>query len=135
MMDNNAIAEKINSVVRIMGFTPSQVYFENTAFLLGWEISNTQFHLVYRPEGDTLLICLLETISPRSGLETVMIPVLRLWRQTAENVPELMKMRAMIRQTGANNVRLNRQKMVSFLLKQGARITNDDNEQWVELDR
>jgi len=134
-VNDAAVAEKFNAQMRTQGFIPTQVFFEETAFVLGWEISNDQFNVVYRPEGDTLLICSLESRKARSGLQTVLLSVLRLWQETAAYVPELVKLRAMIRQSGSENARQVRQKMVSFLQQKGANVMQVDDEQWLELSR
>lgn len=135
MTDVLSVSDKVNAIACAMGFTPTRVNFENTAFLLGWAISNTQFRLIYRVEGDTLIVCSLEACRPRSGLETTLLPLMQVWQHITARVPEVMKMQAMIRRSGPEASRQVRQKMVTFLQQQGACVRHDGDEQWVELPR
>ncbi|QLK63767.1 hypothetical protein GE278_23480 (plasmid) [Enterobacteriaceae bacterium Kacie_13] len=135
MITPESIAEKLNHSIREMGFFPQKTYYENTAFLLGWKISNQEFELVYRQEGNALLICSLLTNKPRAGLSTILLPVLRLWETIKPSISEIHCLKAMIGQTGGPEACELRQKMVVFLQNQGASVYVDDNDQWIEIKR
>ncbi|MRT05907.1 hypothetical protein [Ewingella americana] len=135
MTTSESIAEKLNNSFKELGFTPKKAYYDNTAFLLGWKISNQAFELVYRPEGNTLLICSLLAKQPRAGLSTILLPVLRLWETIKPSISEIHCLKAMIGRTGGPEACELRQKMVVFLQDQGASVYVDDNDQWIEIKR
>lgn len=135
MKTPDSIAKNLNQIFIQLGFSPVKAYYENSAFFLGWKIGNNLFELIYRLENDTLIICSLQGKTSRHGLENAMLPVMKLWQTVKENEPDIKQLKAMIRRTGGADSCAVRQKMVSYLQEQGARVFEDDNERWIELER
>ena len=135
MKSLDSVADKLNITLQGMGFNPEKVFYENSAFLLGWKIENKKFSIIYRLEKSSLLICSLESTEKREALETVMIPVLRLWGVINNKITAINSLKAMIRRSGDMKSCCTRQKMVEFLQSRGAHVFYDGNDQWIEMQR
>lgn len=111
------------------GLSPVPEYFLESDFLLGQRIDTPHFHLVYRQEGERLILCEFAACQS-NGLAVQAL--LTLLRRLIRSVPRVRYIDAMIL-NAPRDAELNqtRQRLTELMLAEGAKPVRLNDELWL----
>ncbi|KML17787.1 hypothetical protein VL10_24135 [Leclercia adecarboxylata] len=90
----------------------------------------------WRQHDDVLLVCHIQALPGRKGLESAVTSLVRLWREILDQVSEINEIRGMIGRYGSPEEQRRREKMLAIFLQQGGVISDDSSpDRWLVLRR
>lgn len=118
------------------GYVQSPAWFQQTAYRLGWEFSTELYTMSWRQQDNYLLVCHIQALSDRQGLESAVAALMRLWRELLSQVKDIDEIRGMIGRSGSVQMQQRRNKMQELLLRHGgALLESNAQESWLVLRR
>lgn len=125
--------DPVTHFLKSVGLQPEVAYFEKSDFVVGWRIRSNAFELVYRQEGNQLIIC--DFAANEGALDAsngAVIAVLQLIHRIERAVPQLRLVRGLFIETLSNpHVNKLRERLARVLEGQGAVWADFDGEQWL----
>ncbi|MCT4700514.1 hypothetical protein MUA02_01150 [Enterobacteriaceae bacterium H20N1] len=118
------------------GYVQSPAFFQQTGYRLGWEFSTQLYTMSWRQQDNCLLVCHIQALPGRQGLESAVTALIRLWRELLARVSEIDEIRGMIGRYGSPEARRRRNKMQTLLLRHGGvLLENNHEDSWLVFRR
>ncbi|WP_421253907.1 type III secretion protein [Aeromonas jandaei] len=111
------------------GLNPAPEYFLGSDFLLGQRIETAHFHLVYRQEGERLILC---DFAAREQDGQAVLALRKLLHRMITSVPRLRYLDALILPAPRDaQLHETRQRLRKLMLEEGAQQVQLEGELWL----
>ncbi|WP_240674618.1 secretion protein [Burkholderia stabilis] len=114
------------------GMHPEPAYFGQSSFRVGWRVRLNDLELVYRLDGDSMVVCDFAAVESANGVSDAVATFIRLIHRIERSGVPLRDVRGMLFET-ASNPSLNdlRRRLATVLEAQGAYWREIDGELWL----
>jgi hypothetical protein len=122
----------VTNYLKAQGMRPEPAYFGESSFRVGWRVSVNDLELVYRVDGDSLVICDFAAVAGTDGASDAVTTFIRLVHRIERDGVPLRDVRGMLFET-ASNPALNalRRRLAIVLEGQGAYWREIDGDWWL----
>ncbi len=130
-MSNDAL-DPVTLFLRSQGVEPRVACFESSDFVIGWRVRMTGFELVYRVEGDQLIVCDFQPTADDGGSNGAVMAFIRFVHRIERAVPQLACVRGMFFESLTNpELTAERQRLVRAYESLGAVWREIDGDAWL----
>jgi hypothetical protein len=127
-----AAADPVGSYLRTLGLTPEIAYFGASEFPIGHRVRPAGCELVYRLDGDELIICDFLAAAEDDQAGKAVLAFIRLIHQIERHVREVTAVRGMfMAQLSDPDLSVLRERLARALEGQGAEWREIDGEPWL----
>jgi hypothetical protein len=124
--------DSVTVFLKSQGIEPTVAYFESSGFVIGWRIRTGGFELVYRVEGDQLIVCDFEAIDSEGNPNGAVAAFIRFVHRIERQVPQLALVRGMFIEPLSNpTLCSHRRRLAHVLQSQGAAWRVIDGDPWL----
>ncbi len=122
----------VSAYLRAKGEQIEAVYFQDSAFFLGWKLCRGPMQLIYRLDKNQLIICDFLVLEKSLGMRNAARQFIRFAHEIKKNIPAVQIIKgAFVFPMGDTLLRMVRQRWVSFLERQGGRREEKDGLLWL----
>jgi hypothetical protein len=124
--------DPVTRLLRSQGVEPKVACFESSDFVIGWRIRMADFELVYRVEGDQLIVCDFQPTVHGGDSNGAVMAFIRFIHSIERAVPQLAAVRGMFFESLSNpELTAERQRLVRAYESQGAVWREIDGDAWL----
>lgn len=132
---SDTLESRVQAFFRMRGAASTRAFFLGSGVPMGWRVTNDGFEIVYRVDGEQLIICEFRaTVGGRTEGHAVHRLVMQA-RALLSNVRGLRAVRGMIQPCrGQPALHERRLRMATYFIAQGARWEMLDGDRWLVFD-
>jgi hypothetical protein len=128
----SAPLDPVTLFLKTQGIEPTVAYFESSDFVIGWRTRMADVELVYRVEGDQLIVCDFQATGDDGDSNGAVMAFVRFIHRVERHVPQLGSVRGMFLESLCNPVlTARRQRLAQVLQALGAAWREIDGDPWL----
>ncbi|AJY42128.1 secretion protein [Burkholderia humptydooensis] len=125
-------ADGVTNFLVAHGMRPEPAHFGQSSFRVGWRVRVNDLELVYRLDGDSLIICDFVAAEGTNGASDAVATFIRLIHRIERGNVPLRDVRGMLFETASNpSINELRRRLASVLEAQGAYWRKIDGDWWL----
>ncbi|KVW47275.1 secretion protein [Burkholderia ubonensis] len=125
-------ADGVTNFLVAHGMRPESAYFGQSSVRVGWRVRVNDLELVYRLDGDSLIICDFVAAEETNGASDAVATFIRLIHRIERAKVPLRSVRGMLFETASNpSISELRRRLASVLEAQGAYWREIDGDWWL----
>ena len=131
-VNQDVAPDPVSSFLLTLGLAPKVAYFGTSGFAIGHRVSTAGCEIVYRLEGDHLIICDFLAPAHEQQAGKAVLAFVRLIHQIERNVEQVALVRGMfVKKLSDPGLSALRERLASALMGQGAQWREIDGEPWL----